>query len=388
MAVQCLAPCVMGDLLGFDSTAGTASAALDPWDGDNSDGYVLRVNPATTGTGYAALGGLSAASGLTTSLNAATAYYSFGFGYATKPASGSEQILRAMNFASGSKGTVRLTSAGVLALYDTAAALVATGTTVLDPATWYRIDLMLGTETGSANNDAAYDLRIDGVTEFGGVGNFSEHNNINVRLGKAQNSSSQTVDFYYRDMRSSTTGFPDVASRQRVLLPDGAGTYSGATAGTYADVDELPSNGDTSYLSFVSNTNPHSATLQACAARGISGTISAIMPFGQGRDTAGVAVGHRGFIRGGTTDTYSDSGSGGDLPTTYRAFGMKVFEADPTDAAAWTTAKLDALEVGCSMGASNATEQRVTLLGVVVEFVPGSDGARRQPCFGLPGLRG
>jgi hypothetical protein len=57
-----------------------------------------------------------------------------------------------------------------------------------------------------------------------------------------------------------------------------------------------------------------------------------------------------------------------------------VFETDPADAAAWTTAKLDALEVGCYLSGSSAVEQRVTLLGVVVEFVPAAppDGNRRR----------
>jgi hypothetical protein len=381
MAVQCLAPCVFGDLAGFQTSSGTVSAALDPWDGDNADGYVLRCNPATTGAGYAVLGGVTAA-GAPTFLSLSTVYYSFDFGYTTKPGAGFEPVFRAMNATSATKAALYMTSAGKLSFNSVDMA------TALDADTWYRIDAMFGVESVSTANDAPYEIRVNGVTEWSGVGDLGTSLNSAIRLGKAFNSSGQTVDFYYRNMRVSDSGFPDPASRQRVLLPDGAGNYSGATSGTYADVDELPNNGDTSYLGFVSNTGKHSCTLQACAARGVSGTVPAVMPFGYGRDTGAVAVGHKGFLRSGGTDT--DSGTGVDAGGSYGPFALKVFETDPTDAAAWTTAKLDALEVGVYMGASSATEQRVTLLGVVVEFVPApppTGGSRRQPCFGLPGLR-
>jgi hypothetical protein len=59
--VTSLAPCVLGSAEGFLTSSGTFSFALDPWDVDNSDGYVLRVNPATSGSGYASLATLDAA---------------------------------------------------------------------------------------------------------------------------------------------------------------------------------------------------------------------------------------------------------------------------------------------------------------------------------------
>jgi hypothetical protein len=287
-------------------------------------------------------------------------------------------MCRVMNQSAASKGSLRVTSGGVLALYDTANALVSTGTTVLSANTWYRIDLSFGTETGAANNDAAYEVKIDGVSEFSGTGNFSDSNNASLRLGKAQNLNSQTVDFYYRNMRSSTTGFAPAGSRQRVMLASGAGNYSGATSGTYADVDEVPHDGNTSYLGFVSNTNRHSVALESSSSAGVSGTISGVMPFGVGVDAGAGGVNLKAFLRSGGADT--DSGTGVDQAGSYDVFGMTVFETDPADAAAWTTAKLDALEVGCYLSGSSAVEQRVTLLGVVVEFVPAAppDGNRRR----------
>jgi hypothetical protein len=386
MPVMALGPSLTANLQGFHANGGTSPTfRLDPWDSDNSQFYVLETAATTTGTSYAQIAKIDPTSGSPTILNDNLVYYSWDFGYVTKPGVNSEQICRAMNLSSGSKGSLRINSTGTLSLYDAANVLVGTDATVLLANTWYRLDLSLGKETGAANNDAPYEVKLNGSTIFSGVGNFHETTNISLRLGKPQNSSSQTVDFLYRNMRVSTDGFPNYLSHQKVLLPSGAGTYSNANVGTWDSVNDLPHNDDTDYLGFTNNTGKHSARLQTCSSRGISGTILSIMPFAFGKDTdAGLTTG-RGFIRSGGSDFTCDN-SGRDLSNTeYRVFANKIFETDPSDELPWTTQKLDALEVGCYLGSSIATEHRVTLMGVIVEYLPSASSSRSKLLSGATG---
>jgi hypothetical protein len=383
MAVQILDPSELGSLVGYQATSGTVSVQSSVV---NGSAFALRSNPATTAVGYAESRNFANTGALTGTAGVATGWFSFDFRYATKPGAGSEPIAAVRNFNSQTKCTLRITSAGVLALYDTATALVATGATVLNADTWYRIDIKAGTESGALASDAAYEVRVGGVSEFSGSnGDLTNSNTLGIRLGKAANVSGQSVDFFYDNYSWSDLAYADTASRVKSVKPNGAGNYSGATAGTWADVDELPPDDDTTFLAWTSNTSQHSAALESSATAGVSGTIAAVQGYGVGRDTGAAAVNHKLFLRSGGADT--DSGSGFSLGTTYQFFGGKVFETDPADAAAWTTAKLDALEVGALIATTSAVEQRVTAMGVLVGFVPGSDGARRQPCFGLPGLR-
>lgn len=128
--------------------------------------YALKVNPTTTGTGYILTFGLTAA-GIFPNNAPVTSYTKFDFYYVTKAASNDEQIFLVKDYSSGLlKLEVRLTSTGVLKVYDKDASLVATGTTVLDANTWYRIEVKAGKGT-----NVAYEVRINGVTELSGTCN-------------------------------------------------------------------------------------------------------------------------------------------------------------------------------------------------------------------------
>ena len=336
----------------------------------NESAFALRVNPTGTGTGYADVGALLG-NGQNGSLGGADGYFSWDFRYATKPGSGSEPIAQVRVSTATIKATLRLTSTGTLDLYSTAGALVASGATVLAADTWYRIDLYVGKESSSTASDAPYILRINGSVEYSGTGDLHENSPSWIRLGKVSNVSGQSVDFFYDNVSISDTEFAPAGSRVRAMKPDGAGHYSGATAGTWQDVDELPHDSDTTYLGFTSNTNRHSVTLESAVSAGISGTIRAVQGYGFARDTGSTTVESRWFLRSGGTD--SDA-SGRNPGNTYAHFGRPPMETDPTDSGTWTLSKLNALEVGCLLSASNATEQRVTALGVLVEFVPTGGG--------------
>jgi epidermal growth factor receptor substrate 15 len=350
---------------------GTCSVVTSPVNGST---YALRANPTTTNNGFASILGLTSAG--TTSVaqsNGATAWFKFDFRYATKPSANSEEIAVALNLSNQSKATLRINSDGTISMYQTTAGtgLLATGTTVLSANTWYRIEWKVGTESSSNASNAVYELKINGTSEFSGSnGDTTNSANGTLALGKRTSRNANTVDFFYDNVVIDDANWPG-ESYILALVPNGAGNYSGATSGTWQDVDEVPPDDDTTYLGFTSNTSRHSVALTSCATAGISGTIHCIQPLLRSRDTASVTVNHIGFIRTSGTDT--DSGTGTNPATGYTITGAKIFSTDPSDSAAWTTTKLDALEVGVYMSASNATEQRVTSMMVMVEFTPAAD---------------
>lgn len=359
----------MGDFSDVIATSGTLSIVSSPV---GTGTYALRVNPTTTGTGYAAIKGLISTGELaSTSITFATGYYQFRFRYATKPGSNSEEICQVVSGATAIKATLRLTSTGTLDLYNQdGTTLRATGSTVLSADTWYTLQLTIGTDSGGGVDDSTYELKINGSSEYSGSNlDATATANTGILLGKVTNRNSQTVDFFYDDVIIDDAAYPDTSAVVGVLQPDSAGNYSGATAGTYADVDELPHDGDTTYLTWTSNTNRHSAALESSATAGISGTIVTVQPYGIGRKTTTSTRVLVLATRNGSTD--SDSGTGSAIPTSYTFFGGKILATDPSDSGAWTTTKLDSLEVNARVSTpATTTEHRVTAMGVMVEYIP------------------
>lgn len=361
--------------------SGTMSIVTSPV---NQSDYALRVNPTGTNAGSSTVFPINSSGAPSGTVAVGTlGYYKVDFRYATKPSANDEPIITILNTSAGLKCEVRINSAGVLALYNGSlgTTLLATGSTALSADTWYRIELKVGTETSTNSSDAVYEVRINGATELSGSnGDFTSVSSGTITLGKRSNRNGNTVDFFYDNVVIDDATWPG-ESYIKALLPDGAGNYSGATSGTWQDVDERPPDDDTTYLSFTSNTSKHSVSLTSCATAGISGTIVCAQTVCRGRDTGSVTLNHVGFIRSGGTDT--NCGTGVNLGTGWSSFGFKLFVTDPSDNAAWTTTKLDALEVGCYLSASNATAQRVTSLMVMVEYVPSSASfvfVRRRHC--------
>src|SRR5215467_6849069 len=79
--------------------------------------YSLQSNPTTTAVGWVGIGTNNSA-GASTGFSLATAFYRFDFLYLTKPAANDEDICTPASSGSVVKIYVRLTSTGVLKVYD------------------------------------------------------------------------------------------------------------------------------------------------------------------------------------------------------------------------------------------------------------------------------
>lgn len=324
-------------------------------------GYSLRVNPTTTATGLYRIGCFTSAGGRDTACSVATLYTRFYFRYATKPASGSEILYQARTSADGVKFSLRLNSSGNLAAYDSAGTLLATGSTVLAQDTWYRIEPRV--ETGAS---VGWEVKVNGTSEISGTGsNLGTSNNGRLFLGKTTDVSGQSIDFFYDDFSLDDAEYPGEGKIVR-LVPNANGSTMAWTTGTgssnYLEVDDVPM-GTASYVKNTGAANEVALfDLTDSATAGISGTIHAIRPEIQARlDAAGTSA-FALRTRSGTTNT--------DLATvaltTGGAYISTTYATDPDTTGAWSTAAIDALEVGGIETAAVST--RLQDVHVYVEY--------------------
>lgn len=337
-------------------------------------GYALRCNPATSALGYASLGGLTATGTSTTSAaSIATSYIRFYFLYLTKPASGSERIMNVLTSAPANKILIYLNSSGQLVARDSGAVTVlGTGTTVLTSNTWYCIEVKCSTGASSA-----WEVRINGVSEISGTGNLGAGNAGWVVLGKAGNTSSQTIDCYYDDFFWSDSAYPG-PGQCCVLLPINNGSNLTWTIGAgsglhYQQVDEVPPDGDTTYLlsPLASGSVETEQLTDAIAAAGVSAgfncvnSVKSLIIVKQNASAGTVTV---RFISNGTN---SDTASNYTTTAAYVGIG-KLFDTDPHTSAAWVTLNLGfqtVIEVG-AVCQSAVQQVRMTWCGVMVDWTP------------------
>lgn len=323
-----------------------------------------RSNPTTTGTGSVNVTGVGA-TGINTAFNLATSYTRFYFRYDTKPASNDEEFYNCNN-TRGIKLSLRLNSSGNIVAYDTTPTIITTGATVLASGTWYRIEVKCGTGTS-----AAWEIKVDGTVEISGTNNLNAANMSSNNFGKQNNRNSQTVDFYYDDVNISDSGYPG-SGQIEVMQPDANGNYQnwsiGAGSGShYQQVDELPSDGDTTYLVSAININAETEALESGASAGITGTVNVVQSF--------VVVKRDNAAGNGSVKLRTRSGSTDSDASTYASTSSyvllsKIFETDPATSAAWVLSALDSVEVGCLHDTMTVLNTRMTVAGVMVDFVP------------------
>lgn len=325
--------------------------------------YAFRSNPTTTALGWCLLRGF-ATTGILATYNVATVYHRFYFRVDTLPAANNEPIFTSRTTTSTVKLELRVTSAGNLQAYDTGGVqLGSDGATTLSTGTWYRIEVQVG--TGAA---ASYEIKIDGVSELSGTGDLNTGNNLECTLGKQANRNSQTVDFYYDDVRVSDSAFPG-AGEVKVLKPTADGSTQQWTAGTGAsdwqEVDEIPTS-DAEYVQSTAGAGEIALfAMQDTATVGITGTVNALINFCRTREDATVTSSN--FIRLKSGATSSDNTSGLNGSTTVVSRG-KAFDVDPDTAVAWTLSGVDAIE--CGSREANAVAMRLTTVLVMVDYTP------------------
>lgn len=328
--------------------------------------YSLRCNPTTTATGYINIGKASAA-GILGNFADVTLYTGFAFRAATLPAANSEPVYTNYGSLADLKAELRITSGGLLAHYNAAGTLVATGSNALSAGTWYYIEYMA---TNSATG--AYEAKINGVSEFSGTSNNGTGNTVFTAHGKGTNRNGQTVDFFYDDIYVSNTGFkgsqyhiPEV----RILLPNGAGASAGWTNGTgttFAEADEVPPESDGADATYIQTTASddtyHTFAVESTATKSVTGDVDGLAGYVWAKtlSTSGTnLVAPRIRNAGSNTDATQ-----AEMTTGYRGHHVMA-ETDPATGTAWTLSGIDTAEIGM-MCAAIAQAQRFSAAYIFV----------------------
>lgn len=324
--------------------------------------YSLLIDPTTTNAGFWEFRTIGANGTQNLNMNDANTYTTVYFRYATKPASGDEEIMRTETATGVFKGSLRLDSAGNLSQFQADDTSVATGSTVLAQDTWYRLDWRMGTGAGTA----AYELLIDGVSEFSGT-MTSATNNAVLKLGKSVDKNNNTVQFYYDDLWIDNAAF--IGSHAVLgLIPTANGSTMAWTSGTgssdYQEVDEVPTSG-TDYVMSTGNAGDVALfDMQDSATVGITGTIYGVFAFTRNREDTSVTSATNIRIRSGSTN--SDNGTSLNGTTTFISL-YRFLATDPDTSAAWTTSGVDGVEAG--LIENNAVAVRLASVRVQVSFL-------------------
>lgn len=352
---------------GADSAGGSISVVASPFSGG---GYAYRVNPTTTGTGSFLFSQFGTDGYVyDVGMNSTQAYYEFRFRCAQKSSAVTGEQIFDCRVLGASKASVRLLSSGLLAVYDSTNTLVATGSTVIADNTDYHIGFSCG--TGAS---AAYELRVNGVTELTGTLNSGTTRHYGIRIGKQTDLNGTTVDYYYDDVICSDTGFSNGIYRVGSMLPDSTVSIGSWTGGPnpddYTQIDDYSDS--TTYLKASAAGSFYMGMQDRSAAGMINGTVVALKPYAVVRADSASGSGSVDLLvtttAGGAYDGTSPSKT---YTTTETLLQWCLAKIPGTASTAWTSSEVDGVQQGLY---ASATGIRCSSLWNEALFIPGKSG--------------
>lgn len=237
---------------------------------------------------------------------------------------------------------LRIKANGTVAVYR-GTTLLGTGTKVLTTGKWYRFDWCMNKTGGT------FLLKIDGSTDVSGSYTPLSYSYSSLGVGvDYPRAGHESLLIYYDDIVISMDMFLESDPYIYRLDPDGAGSgrfWPGTPANSYADVDEVPNDGDTSYWYSNANSGSRYATLESCDSAGIPANVSllAIRGLWSVRSIGPAAGLYYNFSNGTTVDS-SDVVYPPAVYTGYERIRVLSF-----DGLEWTRATLDALQAGVAI---------------------------------------
>lgn len=245
----------------------------------------------------------------------------------------------------GSTLTCRLqiTAAGILRVQNSGSTTVATGTTALNPGTWYYVEV----KVVIAGASGSVEVHLNGVSEIAATtGNFASTNVDTIGLNGARSGASNTVDFddiYVLDTTGSAprnTFLGDVRVATIYPSSDGAHTAWTPDSGTahFSRVNETTPDGDTSY---VSDSTPGDIDSYGFGDIDGAATVYGVQTNLYARKDDAATRQIAPLTRQASTDYVGATVTLGSTYTTY----SQLFNQDPV-AADWTAGNVNADEFG------------------------------------------
>ena len=320
--------------------------------------YSLKVvTAASAAVHYATIGGLDA-SGKSAALGKTTAWFRFYFRIASLP-SIFESIVRfcasATVTSATSLGVVTLgiDSSGDVRMYKPGG-----GTSGIvgrcSINTWYMI------EAHVVQNSTCY-ARINAGTETSLAACGNEVIDY-IQLGKGTRLGDGAYTAYFDDIAIDDAAYPG-AGQVNIAVPIASGADN-AWSASYTNVDEIPHDGNTSYIS--GGTGRTNFSMQSFATAGGSGNIAAVKASIIARYSNNSNDNYTVSAKSGAT--YSENSF--PTPSSAYTYLARLLTTDPNTSAPWTSAGFDAMYVGVRCSATYTLAARVTAVYAMVE----SDG--------------
>jgi hypothetical protein len=304
--------------------------------------YSLRINPATTATGFYNLGMPSATGTLGAMGQSGSTYHRFWFYIAALPSA--TEIIASSRQTGAEKITVRLNSTGTLGLYDNTGTLVGNGSTVLATTTWYFIEFMAtpGATTSAASLWVNNNLEVSSSTVAQGTGTCDY-----LRLGKVANTNGSGFDCYYDNPQMGTTQGEAYQAQVAEIHPDADTSPAQWTAGTapsnWTSVDNIPNNTTNYIQSTGSAGEAHTVSLDSLATAGYASPTSIYSVFSGWR--AADAITGTSSVTCATKSGSTVSSLGAKDFTTGDTSTVQISNTDPATTAAWTETAVNAIEL-------------------------------------------
>jgi len=353
----------------FYATTGTISVSTSEAHGESQASY--RSNPTAGNTGYGEVRGRDEPSMLGIQsvpwlrLELEDCHIGFWFKVKTLPASARlGMVLYFADHGGSQAGSIVMNYTGGIVLRNYADNTVASFE-VLSTDTWYWIGVRAKTDSDE------YEVYVNG-TKYSGTCDWGGSAIRDIYVGHSFGSSlyNTAVDFYYDSivLDSSWHLQADVVR----LLPNADGTYDTWTAevgtDTHEDVDEAPHDTDTTRAKNPGGgLAPWTVNLEPASTRNVSDDIFMVMPFVEARKLS-LPESIQVRLRSNGSDYDAATFS---LTTSYANYA-KIYKVDPDDDGAWTTSKIDALEIGVDWvaGIQAANLLFVTQCLLMVAFIP------------------
>lgn len=292
------------------------------------------------------------------------------------PSSGSTAIIRVLSAAAGLSGDIRLTSAGVLQLFQRGNTQVGSNSSALSVGINYLIELKI-----AATNASTGELRgsINSV-EFAGSASASTDRVDTVRWGCA---SSTTADLYFDTIAinessgSFQTSYPGQGKIVH-LRPNAAGDNT-AWTGAYTDVDEVTPDDATTLLSSNTLDQIEDMNIDSPAMMGDRDTIN-VVAVGVRYNGAGASA-NASFvlrIKASASGTVEESSAITPSNTTWvtnansspRNYPLVLYDLPGASTTAWTKNDLEQAQIGVRLSATSTNAAQVSTLWASVDYVP------------------
>jgi hypothetical protein len=284
----------------------------------------------------------------------------------TEAAAAGSCLLLVFHDAAGNANVLITLDAGTLrAYYATAGGatpsfgqctLIGAASSAMSMDAWHLLEVRIVAATGATGN---FELYLDGSSVISASSQRTAQTSANLASFALTTGGLQSIalmgantwhafdDVRYQDTAGSVNNGRPGDEAIRLLVPTAAGDSADLSRGgtdsgaNWSQVDEVPPGGGTDYVhsGTVGHTDLYATTDFPVAA------ISAISVLAQVANSDGA---------GGTVYLPTKTGAGQSDGSAYAltpawTYQSRLLEADPADAAAWSSAKLAALQIGCKI---------------------------------------